>query len=386
MSKRPWLTRNVFFIGLVSLFTDIATEMAVPLFPKFLESMGGGARVLGLIEGASDALSSLLKYFTGKWSDLSGKRRPWVLAGYLLSSAARPFLALATASWHVLAIRMTDRTGKGLRSSPRDALIADSVPERSRGAAFGFHQGMDHVGAVLGPLAAVAILIFSHDDLRLVFALAAIPGAVAVLTLWSGVTEIAKQGLGKARAALPSAAPGLFPVLLPLGLFTLGNASDLFLLKKAGGDMPLYSVCLLWSAFHVVKASASLPGGHLSDRIGPRLTISLGWLLYAAIYFGFAMVQGAGGFLVLFVVYGLYFGLTEGAEKAWIASLVPPEQRATAFGWYYLVTGVLALPASLAFGWIWDLVSPQAAFLSGSGLALSALACLWFLRPAKQRP
>lgn len=377
-SNKAWLNRTVFFIGLVSLFTDMATEMAIPLLPAFLASLGGGAMMLGWVEGGSDAVASLLKLYVGRKSDTTGQRKPWVLSGYFLSSVARPFLALASAPWHILAVRVTDRTGKGLRSSPRDAMIAASVPEKNRGMAFSFHQGMDHVGAILGPLIAAGLLYFLlHDRIRPILWLAAIPGLLAVLTVWLGVRESKQKA--KPPKPQPWAKPEakLMAVLLPLGLFTLGNASDLFLLKKAGGELPLYGLCLLWAALHVVKASSSLPGGWLSDRLGPKWTISLGWLIYAAIYTGFAFAKGSGPVIALFVIYGLYFGLTEGAEKAWISTLVPASKRGTAFGWYYMTVGILALPASVLFGWLWDAVSPQAAFLTGAGLALLGWMVLW---------
>ena len=376
--SRVWLNRTVFFIGLVSLFTDMATEMAIPLLPAFLSLLGGGALMLGWVEGAADAVASLLKLYSGRASDLSGRRKPWVLSGYFLSSVARPFLALATAPWHVLAVRITDRTGKGLRSSPRDAMIAASVPEKNRGMAFSFHQGMDHVGAVLGPLIAAGLLyFFLHDRIRPILWLAALPGLFAVLTVWLGVREVEKPSKPPKPQAWRRPNSRLLAVLLPMGLFTLGNASDLFLLKKASMELPLYGVCLLWAALHVVKASASLPGGWLSDRLGPRWTIGLGWLIYASIYAGFAFADGSAQVLILFVVYGLYFGLTEGAEKAWISTLVPAAKRGTAFGWYYMTVGILALPASVLFGWLWDAVSPQAAFLTGAGLALLGWMVLW---------
>jgi MFS family permease len=373
-----WLNRTVFFIGLVSLFTDMATELAVPLLPAFLASLGGGAMLLGWIEGGADAVSSLLKLYAGRKSDATGRRKPWVLSGYFLSSLARPFLALATAPWHVLVVRITDRTGKGLRSSPRDAMIADSVPEKNRGMAFSFHQGMDHVGAVLGPLIAAGLLYFLlHDNIRPILWLAAVPGALAVLTVWLGLSDAKKKPKPPVAQAWEAPTPRLLELLLPLGLFTLGNASDLFLLKKAGQELPLYGLCLLWAALHVVKASSSLPGGWLSDRLGPKWTISLGWLVYAAIYAGFAFAQDSLQVIALFVAYGLYFGLTEGAEKAWISTLVPAAKRGAAFGWYYVTVGILALPASLIFGWLWDSQGSQAAFLTGAGFAFLGWLVLW---------
>jgi MFS family permease len=367
-------------LGLVALFTDMATEMAMPLLPAFLASIGSGAFALGLVEGAADFTSAALKFFSGRISDVSGRRRPWVLGGYVLSSLARPFLALATQSWHVVAVRVTDRTGKGLRSSARDAMLADSVPPSSHGAAFGFHQSLDHLGAVLGPLIAVALLALAGLSLRSIFWLTAIPGAIAVAFIILGVQEVESTvpvGAGQ-RPARPSAS--LIRFLIPLAVFGLGASSDLFLLLKAQqSDMPVYTLPLLWVALHVVKSSSSIPGGRLSDRIGPLPTITLGWLYYALIYTGFAFSSGPKQFMALFIAYGLFYGLTEAPEKALVSRLAPKDQRGAAFGWYNLVAGLAALPASLLFGLLWQGMGQQAAFLFGAGVSLLGIALLWTL-------
>jgi len=383
-TSRSWLTRNVVLLGVVSLLTDTATEMIVPLLPVFLGTLGAGALALGWIEGLADAVASVLKLLSGRWSDRTGRRRPFVIGGYGLASVARPFVALATAAWHVLAVRVVDRVGKGLRASPRDALIAGSVEADQRGAAFGLHRAMDHTGAVLGPLLAFGFLLVWPSELRTLFWLTAVPGAAAVAVVVFGVREAADS---TPRPTVASGVDGprdgrLLRLLVPLGLFTLGNASDLFLLLKAGATQtPLVTLPLLWMGLHVVKMLASIPGGRLSDRWGRTRTISLGWIFYAAIYAGFAFAESQAVIWVLFVAYGIYHGLTEGAERALVAELVPSARWGTGFGWYHLTLGGLTLAASVLFGGLWEVFGSQAAFLTSAVLALVAVISLAVIGP-----
>jgi MFS family permease len=373
-SRGAWRRGNVLWLGIVSLLTDASSEMVVPLLPLFLTTvLNGGPLALGWIEGAADATSSLLKLFSGRWSDRTGRRRPLVLAGYGLSTVARPLVAVAGAPWHVLVVRVTDRVGKGIRSSPRDALIAGSVGPDDRGAAFGFHRAMDHAGAVIGPLLALAALWLWPGDLRTVFALAAIPGVFAVMAIAIGVREAAPTAPPAAQAPLGKPPPELRGLLAAVALFTLGNASDVFLLLRAGGEVgSTTTLPLLWMAFHVVKVASSLLGGRLSDRIDRRRVILAGWIVYALVYAAFAYVEDPLAVAALFVVYGTYHGLTEGAERALVADLAPAGARGTAFGWYNLVVGLLALPASVMFGFLWEYAGAPVAFLTGSALALAA--------------
>ncbi|MCB0218060.1 MAG: MFS transporter [Chrysiogenetes bacterium] len=384
--KKPWLTRNVLALGIVSLLTDSATEMIVPFLPLFLTGvLGASAMAVGVLEGVADAVSSIFKYFSGRWSDRSGRRFPFIAWGYGLASAARPLTALAQVPWHVIAARTADRIGKGLRSSPRDALLAGSVEERAQGRAFGFHRAMDHAGAVIGPLMAWAVLSFWTRDLRTLFWLSAIPGALAVTAVFAGVREKALV-----RASAPRIAPEAFltrpgrdlvRLLIPLGLFTLGNASDLFLLLKAGATRtPMESLPLLWMALHVVKSAVSIPGGRLVDSCGARRTLALGWCFYVLIYVAFAFARTHTEVSILFVAYGIFHGLTESAQTTLVARSVNAEERGTAFGWYYLTVGLLALPASILFGVLWESVSSKAAFLTGAALAGAALVALLGLR------
>ena len=374
-------------LGWVSFFADVASEMIVALLPAFLSTLsGGGALALGAIEGFADAIASLLKLVSGAWADRIGRYRPFVVAGYALAMVAKPFMALAQAAWHVALVRSVDRTGKGLRTSPRDALITAAVAPEERGRAFGFDRAMDHAGAVVGPLLAVGLLYFVTKDLRTIFWLSAIPGALVMLCLLLFVRErpIEKHSAQPLpwQAGLPPAA--LLRVLAPLALFTLGNSSDLFLLLLAGEKQSsIYALPILWMALHVVKSMSALLGGRLVDRFGARPLIIAGWTWYALIYAGLALASSQLAIIVLVLVYGLYHGLTEGAEKALVAEIAPLEQRGTWFGWYHLVIGLLAFPASLVFGWIWQHWSSSVAFGTGAALALAAALLLFALRPAR---
>ena len=381
MSPRPESTRlgrNVVALAAVSFFTDVASEMTYPLLPLFLASvLGAGATAVGAIEGAAESTAALLKLASGWWSDRVPRRKPLVLAGYTLASIVRPVIGLARSAPQVMAIRVTDRIGKGIRTSPRDALIADSVDPGIRGRAFGFQRAGDHAGAVVGPLLAFALLRWAGLDLRTVFLLTAIPGALAVAPLVFGVREVPRSPPAteaREKTALKASLGGRFWAFLGvLLLFTLGNSTDAFLLLRAGqlGVAPAL-VPILWAMLHVVKSLSSTPGGILSDRFGRRPLILAGWLLYAAVYFAFGRAQAQWQAWALFAVYGLYFGLTEGVEKALVTDLVAPDRRGAAFGWYNLAIGVGALPASLLFGAIWDRWGSARAFDFGALLALTA--------------
>jgi MFS family permease len=413
------LGRNVVALGVVSLLTDASSEMIYPLLPLFLTTtLGASAAAVGAIEGAAETTAALLKLASGWWSDRVRRRKPLVVAGYALASIARPLVAIATSAAQVLAIRLTDRVGKGIRSSPRDALIADSVPPALRGRAFGLHRAMDHAGAVVGPLVAWALLR-SGVSLRTVFWLAAIPAALAVLTLVVAVREggverggegdAARDGMtgaggpppttniaGASDDAVTNPAPRqsstlgnslprrFWAFLAVLLVFTLGNSTDAFLLLRAtqlGVAAPL--IPILWALLHVVKSAASTPGGALSDRVGRRPLLVAGWLLFALVYLGFARAGVAWHAWALFALYGVHFGLVEGAEKALVADLVPADRRGTAFGWYNLAIGLAALPASVLFGIVWTRFGAPTAFGMGSVLALVAAAGVFVVLPRR---
>ncbi|HLO25321.1 MAG TPA: MFS transporter [Geobacteraceae bacterium] len=379
------ITGNVLVFGLVSLFTDISSEMIYPLLPLFLTTvLGAGPAFLGVIEGVAESTASLLKLVSGIVSDRVPGRKKLVLAGYTISALARPLTALAGTPLTVLFIRFADRVGKGIRTSPRDALIADSVDPAILGKAFGFHRSMDHAGALIGPLIATLLLTAYAADIRTIFWLAAIPGGVAVLLIVLKARDVERKAAGGGIHL------GMFPkgklrtYLLILFVFTLGNSSDAFLLLRAGqlGITPAH-IPLLWAFFHVVKMLTSMPFGALSDRIGRRGVIVAGWGVYALSYTGFAFAATGTEVWLLFAVYGLFYGLTEGVEKALLADIAPPSERGGAFGWYNFAIGAGALPASIIFGIIWQRAGAKTAFGFGAVLACLAAILLTLLIPAK---
>lgn len=383
----PPLPRTVKTLGVVSLLTDMSSEMIYPLLPSFLVGpLKAGPAFVGLVEGIAESLASLTRIVAGRISDRLPRRKPLIVAGYSLSSLMRPLVAAATAPWHVLAIRTADRIGKGLRGAPRDALLAEVTPAEDLGRAYGFHRGMDHVGAVAGPLIASGLLLW-REDLRLVFALAAVPALASVLVLVFGVREEGRGIPARTGATIPVAPlpPALRRYLFVLAVFTLGNSSDAFLLlraQQAGVALPM--VPLLWAALHAVKSSASTAGGALSDRFGRRPVITAGWILYAIVYAGLALATRAWQVWALFAVYGLFTALTEGPERALVAELAPAAGRGGAFGAYYAVTGVMLLPASLLMGILWQSLGAATALGTGAGLALAAALLLWSWVEAKR--
>src|SRR5215510_14887939 len=378
------IPRPVWFLGLTSLFTDAATEMIYPLLPVYLSRVLGASAVsLGIIEGVAEGVNSLLKVISGYWSDRVQHRRPIVIAGYTVSSLARPFIAI-TSTWpQVLLFRALDRVGKGIRGAPRDVLLARFATPATRGRIFGFHRAMDHSGAIVGPLVATVILFFAPDRYRLLFALTAIPGAIAVALLFfvdedAGARTIELRTTAKHQPPttkrLPLRVIALLGVLL---VFGLGNSADAFLLLRLSDALGGATyVPLLWAAIHVVKASLSTWGGELSDRVGRKQLIISGWMIYALVYFGFALSTGAAAFAAWFLFYGVYFAFAEGAEKALIADLTPTAGRGAAFGWYNAVTGIGALVASILFGELFERFGAPVAFMTGAALAGAATVLL----------
>lgn len=390
MAPSRRLGRNVLVLSGVSLLTDVASEMTYPLLPLFLTGvLGASAATLGVIEGAAESTAALLKLASGWWSDRLRRRKPLVVAGYALASLVRPLIGLAHSAGQVLAVRLADRLGKGIRGAPRDALIADSVDPAVRGRAFGFHRAADHLGAVIGPLLAFAALEAGNLDLRTLFLLTAIPGALSVLLLIGGVREKPREAPAPA-ARIDFKAPlsrRFWAFLAVVFVFTLGNSSDAFLLLRAR-DLGVEAawIPILWAFLHVIKSASSTPGGALSDRLGRKPLLVAGWLLYAAVYLGLGGASATWHVWALFAGYGLYFGLAEGVEKALVADLVPAERRGTAFGWYNLALGLGALPASLLFGAIWDGMGAQVAFGFGAALSLLAAVGIAFVAPARRQP
>jgi MFS family permease len=388
------LPRPVRLLGWASLFTDAATEMIYPVLPVYLSRvLGAGAMSLGVIEGAAEGINSLLKVVSGHLSDRRRRRKPMVIAGYALSTLARPFIGATSAWTQVLAIRALDRTGKGLRGAPRDAMLAQFATPGTRGLVFGYHRAMDHTGAVIGPLVAAAFLFARPGEYRTLFALTIVPGALAVWMLFR-VPEMGSGTIsGSVRTAAanadgpPQRLPRTFWYLMTvLMIFSLGNSADAFLLLRLssalGNDAWLP---LLWAALHVVKASLSTWGGALSDRLGRRAVLIAGWGVYALVYLGFAAIESAGALVGCFLAYGVYFGLTEGTEKALVADLAPDARRGMAFGVYNAAEGAGTLLASVAFGVLYDRFGHPVAFTTGAALAAAAAVMILFLPADKSR-
>jgi MFS family permease len=371
--------------------------MVYPLLPLFLTRvLGAGAMSLGVIEGVAEAANSILKVVSGWMTDRWRRPKRLVLAGYGLSSAVRPLTALVNGWPQVLSLRFADRVGKGIRTAPRDAVLAGYAPAHLRGRVYGFHRAMDHAGAVAGPLLASLFLFLYPGEYRTLFALTILPGIVVVLLVLRlppdrGDRSASPEPLEPREP--PEPREPLEPreavltrrftsAMFVIFVFTLGNASDAFLLLRLSdlGVTPL-SIPLLWSALHVVKVVTSVAGGTLSDRMGRRKLIAMGWIVYALVYGGFGFFDAPVMVIVLFLLYGSYFGLTEGVEKAWVADMAPVERRGTAFGIYNAVLGIGSLGASLMFGWIWTRVSPPAAFCTGAALAIAATLLLYFMFP-----
>jgi MFS family permease len=380
---RSRLPAAVVLLGFTSLFTDVGTEMIFPLLPVFLsETLRASPAFLGLVEGAADTVASLLKLASGLVADRVSKRKPLVLFGYGLASAVRPFVALATRPWHVLAVRVTDRVGKGLRSSPRDAMIADAAGERA-GRAFGFHQAMDNAGAVVGPLLATGLMALGLS-LRGVFWIAVIPGVLAT-SLVALVREPPRAKVPDTASAATDAgrparvlSPMLVSYLCILGLFSLGNSSDAFLLLRARSlGLTTAEIPVLWAALNASKVVWAYLGGDAADRLPRARLVAGGWLVFALVYLGLGRATATWHVWALFVLYGVFYGLTEPVEKALIKDLVRADQRGRAYGSYNFVVGVTSLPAGLLMGVLWNAWGPAHALELGA--ALAGISCVLLL-------
>ena len=447
-TKKNW--KNIYILGIASFFNDFSSEMIYPLIPIFIKSvLGVGANFIGIIEGIAETTNSLFKLFSGYFSDKFKKRKIFVVFGYAFSNIVRPLIGIVNSWGFLLVLRFSDRIGKGIRTSPRDAIIGESAPDNRRGFAFGFHRAMDNLGAVAGSLVASLILYVFLVDIRKVFLLSIIPGIIAVLLVIFGVREVRKKvelkagrqaavteaeslegaGVGKlegtetvrsktaqegiaadagkescsaAQAKTEIAKKTSVPVfhlrdLKKLGgkfgyylsilvVFALGNSTDAFLLLRAS-DLGIKTafIPLLWAAHNVSKAAFSFFGGHLSDKLGRKTMIIIGWVVYGLTYIGFAFANLPYMMWLLFIFYGLFFGFTEGVEKAFVCDMVPKDKLGTAYGFYNLAIGISALPASLIFGFIWTKVSFKAAFITGACIAVTAIVMLLFLK-AGHRP
>jgi len=430
-NKRLSIPFSVIMLGLVSFFTDAATEMLYPLIPVYVSLLGSGAIVLGIIEGVAETCSSLLKLAGGILSDKTGKKKLLVLIGYSISSLIRPLTGAAGSAWHIVFVRMIDRVGKGIRTAPRDALIASAAASSVRGRAYGFHRAMDHAGAVAGPLLAIISLLtifilWENADplnaLRITFFTALIPGIIAVLVIIFFVKESASgiNKVKKAKFSLKAFDKNFIAYLAVVSLFTIGNSSDAFMLLRVADsleqsgalvklvenlpflnlilsrftDMEIRKIILsvftlpfFWAFFHVLKSVLSTPLSALSDKIGRKKVIITGWCVYTLVYAGFAFSDYVPqdkrivAYITLFAVYSFYYAFTEGTEKAMVADIVPEGVRGSAFGAYNFAIGIFALPASVIFGAIYAAAGAIYAFLFGAAIAFAAmLALLFFVR------
>ncbi len=382
------LNPNVFFLGIVSLLTDVSSEMIFTLVPLFLTNvLKAPFTAIGLIGGLSESIDAVFRIFSGWFSDKVGKRKPLAVLGYSISTAAKPFMYLASSWGAVLGIRFSDRVGKGIRTSSRDALIADSVSAGERGKGFGFHRAMDTSGAVLGlAIAAIIIYLVQGGGLQLslktyqwLVLVGVVPAVLAVVILLTFVSERRPSSANSAHRGLTlnkltAGFDTRFKVFLAImAVFTLGNSSDFFVILRAQNlEAPLIHVVLMLVLFNVTYAVISLPAGMVSDRLGRRRVITLGWFIYALVYLGFAVASNLWQVWVLFACYGIYYGIVEGVARAFVADLVT-EKRGTAYGLYHGVVGLTLLPASLLAGWLWQAISPAAPFYFGAGLAFLAM-------------
>lgn len=382
MSEKPNRLRpQVVILAFAALCNDTASEMIYPLLPLFITTyLGGSAFIAGAIEGFADAVSAVLKYYAGRLSDRTATRKPLVVTGYALPAISRLMIAAATTWGMVLSARLLDRTGKGIRSAPRDAIIADVTPAEGRGRAYGFHRALDHTGAVIGPLFAMLLLSVFALELRTVFYIALVPAFAGVVLLLVGLKEpprsAPKGSNDRPRSAAPL--PRSFKLgLLPIALFSLANSSDIFLLLQASRvGVAAALLPLLWALHHVVKAALSERAGALSDRIDRRWLLGSGWLIYSVIYLAFPYARTTTAVFALFIVYALPFALSEGAERAWVIRDIGAEARGKAFGAYYLTVGACTLGGTLLFGYLYDAVSPSVAFVTGATLAALAVVTL----------
>ena len=385
------LSPNILALSIVSFLNDTSSEIIYPLLPTFLTlTLGATPFAIGLIEGFAESVAALLKLFSGYLSDKFSKRKFLVFLGYSLASLTRPLLAFVTSWQQVLFVRLTDRIGKGIRGAPRDALLADSVVPEKRGLAFGFNRAADHLGAVFGPVAAFIMLsYFAADptnptvrDYRQVFLFASIPVVAGLFVIVFFVKEKKhekhlEENITPIKLSLKEFDGNFKRFLIVIAIFTLSNSTDAFLLLRAEeSGIPVAVLPLLWMLLHFSKVVFSLIGGDLSDKIGRKKMIFAGWIIYALVYAGFAFVETDWQAWALFLIYGAYFGLTEGAEKALVADLVEPEKRGTAFGFYNLAFSITVFPASIIFGALWTRFNATTAFLVSSVISICAAVLL----------
>jgi len=391
------LPRNIWAVSLTSFFMDISSEMVINILPLFLVNvLGVKTNIVGLIEGVAEATSSLVKLFSGWLSDRLHSRKWLAVVGYGLSAISKPFFLVANTWETVAVVRWLDRVGKGIRTAPRDALVADSIAEKDRGLAFGFHRAADTAGALVGILIAAGLIWFaqansqylSENTFHIVVWVSLLPAFLAVLTLAFGAKEVPIAGKRDLPKFMFRSLGRPFKVFMVIaGIFTLGNSSDAFLILRAQtSGMSVVLILVMMAVFNLIYSLISTPAGRLSDRIGRRRMIIAGWLVYAIIYFGFALAQGSWQIFALYITYGFYYGLTYGTINALLADLVPAELRGTAYGTYNAMVGIIAFPASLIAGILWqgmgswNGLGQSAPFIFGGSMALLAVILMltWF--------
>lgn len=371
------LSTNVKVLGWSSLFNDIASEAIFPLLPSFIIELGGSRTLIGLMEGTADSAASLLKIWMGVWSDRVGCRKPFIVAGYTIAGLARPMVAMASSAWHVLLVRICDRIGKGLRTAPRDALIAESTPKQLHGWAFGYHRSMDHLGAAIGPLLAAAFLYFLPNHLRLLMALMLIPGVLVLALQYRLLKEQTLSHSSKRHRWVELPQGDFRWYLMALLIFTFANSTDAFLLVRAtelGVSVKLLPI--LWAAFGILKSVGNRFGGRFADHYSPLRLIMAGWLVYIVIYLLFGLASEAWHIWLLFAGYAGFFALTEPAEKKLVAHFARDGKSGAAFGYFHTILGIANLPSSLLFGWIYQTYGAPLAFAWGAAMALLAMLVL----------
>lgn len=387
------VSKNVFALGSNSFLTDVSREMIYPLLPLYLTSvLGASTAFVGLVEGISESTSSVLNLVSGWLSDKIKKRKTLLLWGYSLSAVTRPLIAIATAGWHILIVRFVEKVGKGIRVPPRDALIAESCTPENRGRGFGLHRSMDNVGSILGPLLAFSLLVYLNNDYRTLFWISSIPAFLAIAILTFMVSDKPRDipqtetASADRRFNLKQFNKNFKIFLIATTVFELANSSNAFLLlrvKDLGLSVELIPIIYLFS--NIFKTISSMPGGILSDKLGRRNVLVVGWIVYGISYLGFAFMTSVTEAWVVFGIYGLFYGMTEGVKKAFVADLVPKEIRGSAYGIHTFLVNFPQLPASLLLGILWQKFSAAIAFSVGASFAiLGALVLLIFI-PAKTK-